>query len=212
MTDLTNPKQAFGDKKVPLALVPPAALVYTALGFWEGAEKYGPYNWRDKAVEAMTYVHACQRHLLAWADGEYACPKSRMPHLGHALACLSILVDAIEHGNLIDNRPPKSHVAELLERFEKGGVLDQNEAARPERKPAPLSPRIGKHLTQLETGGRFAHACPDLDQELPVPEQRTGFTAAELAGASVVQPTIGELVSAPQRPIGVAWETPPDRY
>jgi hypothetical protein len=34
-----------------------------------GAGKYGPYNWRDRAVRASIYVDACERHLNAWLDG-----------------------------------------------------------------------------------------------------------------------------------------------
>jgi hypothetical protein len=71
-------------------------------------------------------------------------------------------------------------------------------------KPVPLNPRIEENLRRIE---ERTPACPDLDQELPVPKQRTGFTAAEL-----VRSTVDELVSAPNRPVGVAWETPPVRY
>jgi hypothetical protein len=31
----------------------------------------------------------------------------------------------------------------------------------------PLNPRIAEHQDWMETNSRFAHACPDLDQELP---------------------------------------------
>lgn len=108
MEAMTNPKQAFGDKKVPLQLCPPAALAYMAVGLREGAYKYGAWNFRESQVEAMTYVGGCLRHLMAWVDGEdidtdaALCPK---PHLAGALASLAILVDALESGQLIDNRP-----------------------------------------------------------------------------------------------------------
>lgn len=114
-----NPKQAYGDKKVNVALVPPASVIYEALGLADGAVKYGPYNWREKSVEAMTYVAACMRHLQAWVDGETDATDSGKPHLGHAKACLGILADAIETGNLIDNRPPAGTASFLLKRYEK---------------------------------------------------------------------------------------------
>lgn len=110
-----NPKQRYGDEKVPLGLFPSSALVYGTLAFKEGADKYGPYNWRDKAVEAMTYAHAAERHLRAWLDREDIDPSSGYPHLGHVLACISILVDATEQGNLIDNRPLAGSAARVLE-------------------------------------------------------------------------------------------------
>jgi len=117
MTDVPNPpnpKQRYGDMKVPLAYVPPASIIYEAAAFQEGAEKYGPYNWRDKAVEAMTYISASLRHIAAYQDGEYIDAESGKPHLGLAKACLGILIDATEQGNLVDNRPLAGTAALLL--------------------------------------------------------------------------------------------------
>lgn len=113
-----NPKQAYGDKKVPLHLVPPVAMVYMAMAFKEGAQKYGAYNWRDKAVEAQTYIGAALRHIFAWQDGEELDLMTGHPHLAHALACLAILADATECGNLIDNRPPPGPAGRALATWE----------------------------------------------------------------------------------------------
>jgi len=112
-----NPKQRYGDMKPNLALVPAASTIYEALALMEGARKYGPYNWRHNAVEAMTYVAACMRHLADWVDGEDIDPESLKPHLGHAKACLGILIDALETGNLIDNRPPKGAAPKVIRRW-----------------------------------------------------------------------------------------------
>lgn len=109
-----NPKQAYGDLKLPLHLVPSTMILYAALAFQEGARKYGPFNWRERAVEAMTYVGALKRHTEAWIDGEDIDPESGKPHLALALACLGILVDSIEVKNLIDNRPPKGPAGPFL--------------------------------------------------------------------------------------------------
>jgi hypothetical protein len=109
-----NPKQAYGDKKVPLGLFPAAGIIYGALAFQLGAEKYGPYNWRDSAVEFMTYAHSSLRHLHAVIDGEDIDPESGKPHIGLAIAGLAILADAIETGNLIDNRPTAGAASRLL--------------------------------------------------------------------------------------------------
>jgi hypothetical protein len=117
-----NPKQRYGDTKVNLALVPSAGVIFAALGFHDGAIKYGPFNWRKDAVEIMTYIAACRRHLDAFVDGEdlseeelwnHPNPAEHWatmhlglkPHLGHAIACLMILADAISLGHVIDNRP-----------------------------------------------------------------------------------------------------------
>ncbi len=101
-----NPKAAHGARKVPMGLVPPIAEVHEARAFGEGAERYGPYNWRAAGVDAMTYIHAIRRHLAAYLDGEDDDPKSGVPHLAKIRACCAILLDAHDLGNLEDNRPP----------------------------------------------------------------------------------------------------------
>ncbi len=116
---LANPKQAYGDLKVPLHLVPPSASAYIAQGLKEGARKYGAFNWRETNVESMTYVGAALRHIAAYVDGETVDPESGNPHLAHAMASLAILVDAIEANKIIDNRPTAGPAAMTLERFKK---------------------------------------------------------------------------------------------
>lgn len=113
---LSNPKQAYGDKKVPLHLVPGAAIAHIAIGLKEGSRKYGAFNWRDTDVEVQTYVGATLRHLMAYVDGENIDPDSGNHHLSHALASLAILVDAMESDKLIDNRPVSGPMAAVLER------------------------------------------------------------------------------------------------
>lgn len=112
-----NPKQAQGDKKVPLHLVPGAASAYIAMGLKEGARKYGAFNWRESDIESMTYVGAALRHIAAYVDGETVDPESGNPHLAHAMASLAILVDAIELDSVEDNRPVEGPAAKTLEGF-----------------------------------------------------------------------------------------------
>lgn len=114
--DQTNPKDLIGIKKPRLSLVPPAGILYEALAMADGADKYGPYNWREKKVQAMIYLEACMRHLLAWQDGEEVAPDSGVPHLAHAKACIGILIDAKETDSLIDNRPKGGVMGELIAR------------------------------------------------------------------------------------------------
>lgn len=103
-----NPKQAYGDKKVALQLVPAALDVAAAKGLKEGAVKYGAFNWRENDVEVMTYVGAIKRHLAAWVDGEEIDPDSihGKHHLDGVAASLAILLDAMAGGFAVDNRPP----------------------------------------------------------------------------------------------------------
>lgn len=123
----TNPKDLLGIKKVPaFSVVPPASLIYEALAMQYGAYLaaradgtlgYGPYNWRDNKVIAHIYVDAAVRHLMSWWDGEENASDSRVPHLAHAKACLGILIDALESGNLVDDRPKSGVAARLIEKF-----------------------------------------------------------------------------------------------
>jgi hypothetical protein len=111
-----NPKDLMGAKKVPLGQVPPVAIAHESCAFLDGALKYGFRNWRGKKVSALIYIDAVRRHLSAWEEGEEIAPDSGVHHLGHARACLGILLDAQETGNLIDDRVPGAYgkVAERL--------------------------------------------------------------------------------------------------
>ncbi|WP_214477428.1 dATP/dGTP diphosphohydrolase domain-containing protein [Mesorhizobium sp. dw_380] len=65
-----NPKQAFGNKKPPIAYFPLSAILAGLEALFDGALKYDPHNWRDDPVEAMTYVHAAERHLKLFSVGK----------------------------------------------------------------------------------------------------------------------------------------------
>ena len=110
----TNPKDLVGAKKVQLNLVPPASIIYQALAMEDGSRKYGPFNWRKNKVITSIYVAAALRHIHQYYDGEDNAQDSGKPHLGHALACLGIIVDALETGNLIDDRPTPGAASRLI--------------------------------------------------------------------------------------------------
>ena len=113
--DSGNPKDAVGELKPPLHLVPAALTIQVSQAMKNGAAKYGPYNWREKKVRAHVYIAAAQRHLAAWFDGENVASDSGVHHLAHAAACLAILLDAEATGNLIDDRPPHGAAARLID-------------------------------------------------------------------------------------------------
>lgn len=69
-----------------------------------GANKYGPFNWRENPVEANTYINAAKRHLELFAAGEEEARDTGVNNLGAVMACCAILIDAQLHGTLIDNR------------------------------------------------------------------------------------------------------------
>lgn len=119
-----NPKQLQGDYKVPLHLVPPGLSIYAAMALGEGglwkAVPYGPYNFRDSQVEAMTYIGGMLRHIQDYLDGYDIDPDSPVnkPSLAGVAGSLAILIDATENGNLIDNRPRKGNARGMMDRFE----------------------------------------------------------------------------------------------
>lgn len=107
-----NPKQGFGDRKVPLvSVVPTRVMAGVALAFMEGHRKgYRAYNYRDAGVKASTYVDAATRHILQYWEGEDIDSESKagLHHIDKALASLMVLRDCMLRGNLTDDRPPAS--------------------------------------------------------------------------------------------------------
>jgi hypothetical protein len=116
--DTTNPKDLLGAQKVDLSQVLPVAMAHEALAMMDGTRKYGFRNFRAKKVQARIYVAAAMRHITAWLEGEDLAQDSGIHHLGHARACLGIILDSEENGTLIDDRV-KGPFPEVLERLNK---------------------------------------------------------------------------------------------
>ena len=104
-----DPKGIAGLAKPQLQLVPPVINTAMAAALKIGADKYGPWNWREDKVEIMTYLGAMRRHIDAVLEGEDLDPESGAHHLGHVAAGCAIVLDALAHGTLVDNRPPAHH-------------------------------------------------------------------------------------------------------
>lgn len=105
-----NPKTQFGLKKAPLHLVPPALEEGAAEAFQNGADKYGPFNWRDNTISATVYYAACKRHLKDWfdrMDPDDCAPDSGVHHIKHAAACLAMILDVMGSPMFNDNRPTR---------------------------------------------------------------------------------------------------------
>lgn len=115
----TNPKDLIGSDKLPMHLWPTTATIYGVLGLLDGALKYGRSNYRVMGVKSSIYYDAARRHLDAWFEGEDTDAESGLPHLGHALACLAILVDSTEKGNLTDDRMYPGGFRSCVEKFTK---------------------------------------------------------------------------------------------
>lgn len=122
----TNPKTQVGRNKPDVSLIPPVATMHQADAFMDGADKYGPYNWREKTVSIRTYIAAAKRHLDLFLDGEQVAKDSKVHHLGHAMACCAIMLDAMSVGNAIDDRPWPGR---------SGDAIDYIQSRRAEQKP-----------------------------------------------------------------------------
>ena len=122
-----NPKDALGLAKPDLSVVPPAAELHLASAMMDGAAKYGAFNWRENAVIGRVYVAAARRHLLQYLDGEDYDPVSGVHHLGHAMACCAIILDAAATGNLDDNRPKPGAAGRMIRGWTKDTKLQKAE-------------------------------------------------------------------------------------
>lgn len=109
-----NPKTAFGIKKPSMHLIPGTALMVLAKVMALGAKKYTAFNWRESPVSASVYVSAAMRHIYQWFDGEDVDSESGASHLGHAMACMAILIDAYVNGTLIDDRAKTGRLSHLM--------------------------------------------------------------------------------------------------
>jgi hypothetical protein len=117
-----NPKDLVGAKKAPLRYVPAAVVIEASGPMEDGALKYGPFNWREKPVEMVTYLEAIQRHLLALLDGQDNAEDSGHSHIGHIIAGAGIIADAKANGTLIDNRFAKGPAADMLRERDKSAA------------------------------------------------------------------------------------------
>lgn len=125
-TKSTNPKDAVGVAKVPYSTVPRGVIAELGLAMLEGALRYGRHNYRVTSVRASVYYDACMRHVDEWYEGQDIDKASGLHNITKAIACLTVLRDAMLQGTLNDDRPPgvplhldemNAHAASLLKRF-----------------------------------------------------------------------------------------------
>ncbi len=100
-----NPKSAQGAKKYDLMYLPLPARIAVCQALEDGAKKYGKANWRETGVSASVYLNAAARHIEQYNEGQELASDSKVQNLGHAMACLAIIIDAAANGKLIDDRP-----------------------------------------------------------------------------------------------------------
>lgn len=134
-----NPKDLVGQTKLDTTVIPREFLVELALAFYEGALKYGRYNWRMRPVKASVYISAFDRHIAKWMAGEERDKKTGTHHFAYATCCLSILFDAHQFGTLVDDRPPRGRTnidtsawidGEVMKRIKKLKEMFKNETPK----------------------------------------------------------------------------------
>ncbi len=109
-----NPKHVEAQKlgKLDYSAIPWPVIRRLANAMNEGATKYGRFNFREDEITARTYISAISRHLFGdpstgsegWVNGEDIDPDSGEHHLVKVMACCMLVVDALEHDKLIDDR------------------------------------------------------------------------------------------------------------
>ncbi len=170
-TKSSNPKDvlAASEQRVLLHLIPSPALAHTAQALMDGARKYGPYNWRQEGVSAVTYISATMRHLRDYLDGEDEAADSQVHHLGHAMACLAIILDGIELGNLVDDRPLPAPTSAIHERMKVKTHTVEFPGYRDALQKTMEPEAVEVEETLPEYVGRMGH---ELDQERETDELR----------------------------------------
>lgn len=91
------------DGKADLSLVPLIAIESEARALGFGEKKYGRYNY-TQGFDVSRLTAAALRHIYAYNNGQDIDPESGLHHLGHARACLAMLLHCHELGTLRDNR------------------------------------------------------------------------------------------------------------
>lgn len=105
-SDVGPPTKLIGGKH-RLDLLPVEALNEASKAFADGVNsgKYNMNDWRHGNGRPWNeYYGAALRHLTAWWGGEDNAQDSGVNHLGHALACLMILVTYQTNDYDNDNR------------------------------------------------------------------------------------------------------------
>lgn len=89
--------------KADLSLVPYTAIECEARALMFGEQKYGRYNYAA-GFEVSRLTAAALRHIYQYNSGNNVDSESRIHHIGHARACLAMLLHCEELGTLTDNR------------------------------------------------------------------------------------------------------------
>lgn len=89
--------------KADLALIPLVAIESEARALGFGEKKYGRYNYTS-GFQVSRLTAAALRHIYQYNNGATFDDESGLHHIGHARACLAMLLHCEQLGTLRDNR------------------------------------------------------------------------------------------------------------
>lgn len=102
-----DPKGSEGTKhdsgKADLSLIPLVAIESEARALGFGEKKYGRYNYTS-GFQVSRLTAAALRHIYQYNNGATFDDESGLHHIGHARACLAMLLHCEQLGTLRDNR------------------------------------------------------------------------------------------------------------
>ena len=152
-----NPKDLVAQTKLDLSVIPETAIIAEAAAWYEGALKYGRFNYRMRPVKLSVYYSALMRHLLKFHAGKDDDTATFVAHLGYIRCCAGIMIDAMFHGSLIDDRPPRGRLNPDIE-----SVLDKDMV------------KLVKHLQKLfKSSSPKQYTIKDVfGKELPEPKTK----------------------------------------
>ena len=104
----TQTVKKFDGGKPDISIIPPEYTDAVAQAFMDGEKKYGRYNYRG-GMEWSRLLSAALRHINAFNKGEDVASDSGVHHLGHAGACLAMLMDYYINNLGTENRRPKNN-------------------------------------------------------------------------------------------------------
>lgn len=94
----------FDETKLRTDLMPVYPLQQLAAVLTHGAKKYTERNW-EKGLDWSRLYGAALRHLFAFWSGEDRDPESGLPHLAHAMCCITFLIEYMNTHLELDDRP-----------------------------------------------------------------------------------------------------------
>ena len=113
-----NSKDIEATTEVPMHLLPAITSIEGALACRQDAIENGPYNWRTEPVSLMATLGNMERYIARLKDGEWVDSTSGVKHLGILIATAGMLLDAVEVGTAIDDRPkPRGNAGPRLKQL-----------------------------------------------------------------------------------------------